>query len=174
MTAYTIHQPLISASDPLDQADQLRFIKEGFAWYAFFFPILWLFFHRMWLVLVIYLAVVVGFELVFAVLGVGEVVLGLIAVAFGFVFAAEANNLHRWTLGRSGFRMIAAISGRNLETCELKFFSAWSPETLTGAASEQGIPGTLAATSELGRSYYSTRSSPSRGGGLSIFGSSRT
>lgn len=172
MTAYTVHQPLVSAPDILSQADQLRFVKEGFAWYAFFFPLLWLIFYRMWLVLLIYLAALIGLEFVFSMVGFSDTGLGFLAVAIGFLFASEANNLRRWTLGRSGHRMIAAISGRSLEICELKFFSAWSPETVTGAAFEHGIPGTLAATSELGQSYAADNKTAPSGGRFSIFGRS--
>jgi len=170
VTAYTVHQPLISAPDPLAQADQLRFVKDGFSWLAFLFPILWLIFHRMWLVLGVYLIAVSSLELVSAVIGLNEVALGVLAIATGFIVGSEGNNLRRWTLERSGHRMIAAISGRNLEVCELKFFSAWSPETRTGALSERDIPGTLAATADLGRSYSGAGRPRWPGGGLSIFG----
>lgn len=170
MTAYTVHQPVIAAPDPLAQADQLAFVKDGFAWIALIFPFIWLLFHRMWLVLLSYSLVVAGLELAAFAFGVSEMVLGFLAVAIGIIFASEANNLRRWTLERSGYRMIAAISGDNLLTCELKFFSVWSPETLTGIASEQGIPGTLASTSELGQSYAANNRRAPKRSGFSIFG----
>lgn len=170
MTAFTVHQPVIAAPDPLAQADQLAFVKDGFAWFALIFPFLWLFFHRMWLVLLGYGLVVAGFELAALAFGVSETMVVLVALAAGIIFASEANNLRRWTLERSGYRMVAAISGDNLQISELKFFSVWSPETLTGIASEQGIPGTLASTSELGLSYAADNKRAPARSGFSIFG----
>ena len=125
MRSYTIHEPDDVVPDLLARADDLVFIKEGFAWLALFFAPLWLIYHRLWLVLL-------GFILVFAALGAALGALGVDATAKAWVsmlmvivFAYEANDLRRWYLGLRGYHMAAMVSGRNRVDCERRFFNMW-------------------------------------------------
>ena len=52
MRLYTVHQN----PDPLSGND-LVFVKEGFCWPAFFFPMLWPLWHRLWLVALMVLVI---------------------------------------------------------------------------------------------------------------------
>ncbi|MCP6768847.1 hypothetical protein NL529_28790, partial [Klebsiella pneumoniae] len=45
----------------------------------------------------------------------------LVALLVGF----EASTLRRWTLGRNGWKEVAAVVGDDLELAERRFFSAW-------------------------------------------------
>jgi hypothetical protein len=40
------------------------------------------------------------------------------------VLAIQANDLRRWSLERRGFEMVAAVTGRSRDECEMKFFSS--------------------------------------------------
>ncbi len=151
MTVYTVHQPLAFANDPLKQVDQLVFIKEGFSWLALLFPVFWLIFHRMWLVLIGFIVVFFAVQWGLLTLGLSEDAVGIMTSLLLVGFAFEANTFKRWTLGRSGYKMIAAVTGKSLGDCELKFFSGWSPDVLKTPLDERHIPGTLAATAALGR-----------------------
>src|SRR5215213_493917 len=57
MKIFTAHRP------PQASLEEAVFIKEGFSWPAFFFPVIWLVLKRLWLPLILYL---VGIALVFA------------------------------------------------------------------------------------------------------------
>ena len=49
MKIFTAHRP------PQASQEEAVFIKEGFSWPAFFFPVIWLVLKRLWLPLIIYL-----------------------------------------------------------------------------------------------------------------------
>ncbi len=123
MRIYTVHtRPWSAAPD-----DDAVLVKEGFAWPAFFFPILWAPWHRLWLVLLIMVAVVL------AIAGLTEFVrpdpwtqtalqLGLQAVV-GFF----GNDWRRHSLARRGFVETAVVAGRNRLAAEHRYFSLVDP-----------------------------------------------
>lgn len=120
----TVHEPAEVAADSVARADAVRMVKEGIAWWALLFPALWLLYHRLWLALIGYLVLVTVIETALAYAGYWEVATWC-ALAFNVLLAFEANNLRRWTLDRKGYVMTGAVSGRDLEECELKYFSEW-------------------------------------------------
>jgi len=118
MRLYTVHQN----PDPLAGAD-LDFVKEGFCWPALFVPLLWSLWHRLWLVA---LLVLVGGGVVDALalwLGWSDAMITALTLAVAVLYAAEANDLRRWTLRRRGWREVAVASGRTLAEAEQRFFT---------------------------------------------------
>jgi hypothetical protein len=119
MTAtYTIHEPAGLLSDPLERAEAIDFVKEGFSWFALFIPLLWL-------ILAAYVIVMLSVPVFLAIAGIPQTVSGWITTFLGIIFAMYANDLLRWRLSRRNYRFVGAVTGRNLEECELKFFSSW-------------------------------------------------
>lgn len=132
MTHYTIHEPLPPPSGLAARADATRMVKEGMAWWALVLPLLWLLYHRMWLVLTGFVVALVLMEMALVLAGLSEA-LGFWAwILFSAVFAMHANDLRRWTLARRGYAMAGAVSGQGRDDCELKYFSTW-PETRAAA-----------------------------------------
>ena len=125
MVTYTAHERNEGASDVTSRADSIIFIKDGFAWLALFIPILWLLFHRMWLVLLAFLVIVTGLQAVLAVAGLTEMIGGWVTFGVSLLFAFQANDLRRWTLARRGYSLAGLATGRNREECEMKFFESW-------------------------------------------------
>jgi hypothetical protein len=119
MAIYTVLAPPdeASAADPMKAV----FVKDGFSWPALFFAAPWLVFRRMWLVLVLYLAVMIGLSIAIERSGADEA--GFVVILLHILFALEANNLRRWTLERRGFRLVGVAEGRNLEEAELRHFA---------------------------------------------------
>lgn len=122
MRLYTVHELSGAAVD----SEGVEFVHEGFCWPAFFAGLLWLLYKRLWLASLLYVAAAL-------LLGSGVLALGIVApgpllcaVAFHFLLAATANDIHRWTLGRRGYREIAVVGGRNLVEAERDFFRQWS------------------------------------------------
>ncbi|MBA5778864.1 DUF2628 domain-containing protein [Stappia sp. F7233] len=103
-------------------ADRTVFIKDGFSWPALLLPIIWLLWHRLWLVLLGYLAAAVALEAITMTLGGPWAAIS--GLAFSFLFALEANNLRRWTLEKRGWTFAAAIAGADKDEAEARFFSA--------------------------------------------------
>lgn len=105
-----------------EDADRIVFIKDGFSWPALILPILWILWHRLWLVLLGYLAAAVAVEA--AALTAGGPWAAISGVMFAILFGLEANNLRRWTLERRGWTFAAAMAGADRDEAEARFFAA--------------------------------------------------
>ena len=128
MKTFTVHEPAEPASDPLKRADQLVFVKEGVAWLALFFPVIWLLVQRMWLVLVLFILAAIGISAATMSLGANQQITAWATIALGILLAVQANDLRRWKLDRKGYRMVAAVAGRSREECERRFFADWTDD----------------------------------------------
>ena len=83
-------------------------LREGFSWWAALFPLFWFLAKRLWLVAALYfsLATFMGFVLPSSISPWAMMALQILT---GF----EARNLHRWSLERQGFRLMAVVQGKN-------------------------------------------------------------
>jgi len=125
MSVYTVHEPPLRAADARPDPEQFAFVREGFSVWAFLFAALWMLWHRMWLVLLIYLVVAAGLETALYYAGVSGLLLGLIAVLVSLLIGVEASTLQRFTLTRGGWKNVGVVSGDSLEVAERRFFDAW-------------------------------------------------
>ncbi len=141
MTIYTVLSPAPPAGDIAPDPMSLVFVKEGFCWPALLFPEIWLIFRRMWLVLLLDVAVIVVTAILTANLAgrAGPVVALLVALG-RFLFALEANGLRRWTYYRHGYRLIGVVQGRRLWEAELRFFLDWTPGNVPPPAPSEPEP----------------------------------
>lgn len=80
-------------------------LREAFSWAAFLFAPLWFLWHRMWLVLVIYLAVTVLIAMLLP-----EQAALYAAFALQLLVGFHARDLRRWTLERRGWRLAAIVA----------------------------------------------------------------
>jgi len=122
-----------SAPDPVD----FVFVKDGFCWPALFFGELWLLYRRLWLVLLLYIAVALGVSVAAAELG-GP----LPWIAFGLarlLFALEGNSLRRGKLRSRGYTFVGVAEGRR-STAEIRFFAEWQPPIPPAPAPEAPPP----------------------------------
>lgn len=124
MIVYTVHEPADAPADALSRADAAAFVKEGIAWWALFVPVLWLLYHRLWVVLALYVSAMILLHGGLAWAGVGEATSFWVTLVISILFAVQANDLRRWTLERRGFRLVGTVSGRTLAECELKYFAS--------------------------------------------------
>ncbi|WP_346911980.1 DUF2628 domain-containing protein [uncultured Roseibium sp.] len=128
MSTYMVMAPP-DVRDPAaspEAADRLVFIADRFSWFAFGFSVIYLLWHRMWLVLLGYLVVATALELAAAM--IGDAAPAVATLAISLLFAFEANGLRRWTLERKGWRMIAVACGADVEEAELRFFRGLEDE----------------------------------------------
>lgn len=127
MRIYTVHE---LKGAPLD-GEGLDFVHEGFSWPAFIVPVVWLVYERLWLALILYVAAGVALAVGGAAAGLDATGLLVLNTAFQFAFAFEANDIHRWTLSRRGYRQIGLVAGRTLVEAERDFFRRWQPSPTT-------------------------------------------
>jgi hypothetical protein len=127
MRSYTVYEPPNPPADRVDRAEGMVFIKDGFSWTAALFGPLWMLYHWLWWPLLGFLVVTATFN------GLGRMTvidakwLGLAWLALHILIGFEADALRRWTLERRGWRMAGAVTGRNAEESERRFFESWLP-----------------------------------------------
>jgi len=138
MRLFSVH-----AKSPLPErvkaeADEVRFVKEGFAWWGFFFPLPWLLVKGMWLVFALTLAVAIVIVAGGDALGVPALAVTALAFGINIIVGFMGNDLYRWTLRRRGLVDVGPASGDDREEAELRFFLA--------LPSTEAVPSPAAAT----------------------------
>ncbi len=122
MSTYYVMAPP-DLKDPVaspHEADRLVFVPDRFSWGAFLISIVWIVWHRMWLVLLGYLLVTLTLELAAAF--AGGIAPAIAAFAVAVLFGVEGNGLRRWTLERRGWRLMGLACGSDQTEAELRFF----------------------------------------------------
>ncbi|MBO0766635.1 MAG: DUF2628 domain-containing protein [Hyphomicrobiaceae bacterium] len=127
MITFTVHEPPNPPADRIDRAERLAFVRDGFSWTAALFTPVWLLVHRLWWPFVIYSLVGTALELVTEQLDFHAGWTALAATALSLLIGFEADTLRRWSLARRRWSMIGAVSGRNAEDCERRWFEMWLP-----------------------------------------------
>ena len=126
MPVYTVHARVADGAETQRAADRLVFVRDGFHFWAFLLGPLWLAWHRLWLALLGYIAIMAGVEIALAQLHTGAgtrlVAMFLIALLMGF----EAASLRRWTLSRRKWRQLDIVVADDTETGERRFFDRWA------------------------------------------------
>ena len=166
MTLYTVNAPPAGPGETAPDPGSLVFVKEGFSWPALLLPEIWLIWRRMWLVLLLYVAVSAAFVMLAG--RFGDALAGLL-VFCRFLFALEANGLRRWTLERNGYGMIGVAEGRGLAEAELRFFSEWSGAPPTAAEPPPAGPPPTAPPAPAVARPEPWKPTPENGGVVGLF-----
>jgi hypothetical protein len=122
MRIFTVH---VRSSWPADDPD-VALVSESFSWFALALPALFALWHRLWLGLAAYAAMVAALAGAAAFFELSGAVEALIGLGVAVVVGASANDWRRWTLERQGYRLVAVAAGRNLAEAEHRFFANWS------------------------------------------------
>ncbi|MBV9239669.1 MAG: DUF2628 domain-containing protein [Xanthobacteraceae bacterium] len=121
MAAYSVVAP-----PPFDPgaagAERFRFVRDGFSWPAFILGPIWMLFHRLVLVLILWLVVLFGLGAAIRLLGVPSGTASLVFLLFALLIGLEASTLQCWTLKRRGWREIGIVVADELEAAERRFF----------------------------------------------------
>lgn len=137
MAIYTVYLP--PRDDVLTGAERAVFQRDDFSILAFALPLPWLLWHRMWLVLAIYLGLSAVVNLGFVLSGnVAGAVIGntLLSLWLGF----EARGLRGWTLLRRGWSITAVIDAADAETAEIRYFSRLADRLVLPPAPPSATP----------------------------------
>jgi uncharacterized protein DUF2628 len=141
MAIYTVHQPRLRKGEASADPERLAFVRDGFHFWAFLLAPLWLLWHRLWLALVLWAAVIGAAEMGLRYAGVRGAahvaVLALIALFVGL----EASSIRRWTLALHGWKTIGIVVGDNRESAERRFISDWLENAGAPAAARASAAG---------------------------------
>ena len=134
MRVWTIHDPNPAAAPSASRAGDLVMVKDGFAWWALFFPLIWLLVQRLWRWALLYVALGVALFFllrVFPLGGVGTFLLGLLLHLW---IAFDGNDMRRRRLLGRGYTEVARLPGRSRDAAERAFFERWLPQDETPPA----------------------------------------
>jgi Protein of unknown function (DUF2628) len=123
---YTAHVRAWSASSDREAV----LVREGFAWGAFFFSVLWALRYRMWLTAVFLFAISVALSLATDLLGVDPITDSAIGIALALIIGWEANDWRRRSLARRGYVTAAVIAAESLLEAERRFFARTADVTM--------------------------------------------
>jgi Protein of unknown function (DUF2628) len=131
---YSVHaEPWNPATTP-QGADRTVMVKEGFSWPAFLISLPWLIWHRMWIVLVLYLALAIGLAVLSEFGQVPDQAMAIASLVIALVLGLEGNSLRRWTLARRGYEEIGEVAAETPQAAEMRFFERRGHRTADGAA----------------------------------------
>lgn len=119
MAIYTVHAPPAGGTHAED-ADRMVFVPERGSWIALVAAPIWILWHRLWTVFLLWLLAMVACDLVaiFA-----DPIAGLVlAVLFTLWFALVANDARRWTLERRGWTLAGIVHAHDRDDAERHFF----------------------------------------------------
>ena len=126
MSVFTVHEPPLRAADSVADPERFMFVRDGFYFWAFALTPLWMIWHRMWLVLLIYLIVAVGADSALHYAGIGSGSVVVVELLISFLVGFEASTLRRFTLARRGWKNVGVVAGDGVDAAERRFFDAWA------------------------------------------------
>jgi hypothetical protein len=127
MKIYTVHEPAPRKNEIAADPDRFCFIRDGFYIWAFLLGPVWMLWHRLWLVLLIYLVGTAALQWSLFALGVSGLVKFAVAFLVAVLIGCEAGSLRRWSLRRR-WTQVGVVAAHDLEEAERRFFEAWSGE----------------------------------------------
>jgi hypothetical protein len=125
MVTFTVHEPPNPPADRIERAAGMTFVRDGFSWSAALFTPVWMLVYRLWWPLLGYLATMTVIELIRERVVLHPGWLSLATLALSLIIGLEAGTLRRWSLDRSGWTTLGAVSGKTAEDCERRFFNGW-------------------------------------------------
>ena len=124
MAVYTVHQPPPRKGESDSDPVRFTFVRDGFYFWAFLLGPVWMLYHRLWLVLLMYLAGTTAIQAALWALGVSGLVKFTVGLLIALLVGFEAGSLRRWSLRRWTNRGI--VVAYNREAAEHRFFDRWS------------------------------------------------
>jgi hypothetical protein len=149
MTTFTVHEPPPRKNEETASPVRFAFVRDGFYFWAFLLGPVWMLYHRLWLVLLMYLAGTTAIQAALWALGVSGLVKFTVALLIAALVGFEAGSLRRWSLRRWTNRGI--VVAYNREAAEHRFFDRWSgslPRAYAPAAPSAPPPGARVPTSD--------------------------
>jgi len=130
MKIYTVHVPVTRDGEVSTDPARFRFVRDGFYFWAFLLGPIWMLWHGLWLVLLMYLVFTTALMAGLMALGVSSVVQFAVGFLIAVLIGCEAGSLRRWSLRRR-WTQAGPVAAPDLESAERRFFESWTD----GAAS---------------------------------------
>ena len=130
MAGYTVHAPASYGVDVRTAPEKLVFVRDGFYVWAFVAAIFWMIWHRLWLALLGYIALMIVAEIAMSAAGVGSGARLLVMAVIALLVGLEAGSLRRWKLSGRKWRQLDVVVADSEEDAERRFFERWNARTM--------------------------------------------
>ncbi|HWL31096.1 MAG TPA: DUF2628 domain-containing protein [Xanthobacteraceae bacterium] len=124
MAVYTVHEPRPRRNGDAAPPERYAFVRDGFYLWAFLLGPLWMLWHRLWLVLGLYVVAMGAIEAGMWALGLSGAVKFAVMVLIAILVGCEAGTLRRFGLRRWTEHGIVVADDR--EEAERRFFDRWT------------------------------------------------
>src|SRR5260370_19974347 len=114
MAIYTVYEPPLRGADPR-HADRIVFVRDGFFWSAFLLAPLWMLRHRLWLALMLYVAVAVAIGARAQFFPLSARITVALAFLMSLLIGFEASTLRRLALARRKWTNGGGVVGGRLQ-----------------------------------------------------------
>ncbi|WP_312794712.1 DUF2628 domain-containing protein [Tianweitania sp.] len=119
MAVFVVLEP--DVSDLPQAQDRAVLVRDGFSFWAFLLPVIWLLFHRLWIEALAALALMVAAGALATQFG-GHPLLGLsLSLLTQLYFGLEARNLKVNAMRRRGWRVWGPVEALNHQEAELRY-----------------------------------------------------
>jgi len=126
MTVYTVHEPPLRRGESDVDPARFAFVRDGFYWSAFFFAVLWMLWHRLWLALLGYVVVAAAIVVAMTALGASTAAKVIVGLLLALLVGIEASTLRRWTLNRRGWTQLGVVVADDRDLAERRVFDTWA------------------------------------------------
>ena len=125
MPVYTVHAP-VTGNAGTAATDKFVFVRDGFYVWATLLGVVWLAWHRLWLVLIGCIVLMAAIDVAMMRRGVTPTAIFLVNVLLALLMGFEAASLRRWTLSRRNWRQLDIVVADDEEQAERRFFDRWT------------------------------------------------
>jgi hypothetical protein len=137
MPTFTVHEPPPRKTESVTAPERFVFVRDGFYFWAFVLPPVWLLVRRLWLAFFIYVVVTIAVALGIKFAGLPSYVQSAAAFVIALIIGFEASTIRRWTLTRRRWKTLGFVVAEDAEIAERRFYAAWAEGAPAGAASPE-------------------------------------
>ena len=101
---------------------RVALVREGFAFWALIFGLVWLLANRLWLSALGYVLASAALAFIGNLLAVSDITLVLLQLWLQFMLAAHAYDLMRWNLARRQYRFAGIITAESPIIAERRYY----------------------------------------------------
>ena len=134
MPTYTVHEPPPRKSESVTAPERFVFVRDGFHFWAFLLPPVWLLVRRLWLAFFIYVVVTLAVAVGIKFAGLPSYVQSAAAFVIALIIGFEASTIRRWTLTRRRWKTLGFVVAEDAEIAERRFYAGWTEGAAAGAA----------------------------------------
>ncbi|WP_454914655.1 DUF2628 domain-containing protein [Xanthobacter sediminis] len=127
MATYTVFSRTRPGDTAAAAEGRVVFVREAFSWLALLFAPLVLLYHRLWLVLLAYVAVSVLMGIALSLGGAPQASIEVVMAGFNLLIAFELPSLRGRKLARLGYEEEGVVIASRRDIAEQRFFAAWAP-----------------------------------------------